>query len=225
MMAAMGGIGYHWRAARYRNDLWGEYRVQIAQWLAQWKQIHRDILLIGPSAGYSLPKEFLSRYEKIWVCEVDVFARILFRQRFSVINRPVEFVKDLPSFFKIPRPVDVLFCNILGQLAVTAKSARHLLNQLPANSHFASYHDLFSFHGKYQWRSHGLHVEGEVSEQELLHRFLQFHKEDGKEKNDEIVLEDHGLLNFFPPSKRRILHWEIVPNRHHLIECVSSNTF
>ncbi len=217
MNSSVGGLGYHLRAARYRNDLWRSYRSHIGLWLMQWEQRHHEVLLVGPSAGYSLSKLFLSRYHTIWVCEVDILGRILLRKRFPQHN--IQFVKDLSVVLSYAHNIDILFCNVLGQLTLKGQSPQDLIKLLPKKSYFASYHDLFSFEGRFNWIQESIEVAGAVDETKLLSQFLK------PESHHEIRLEDHRTQNIFPASKRQIIHWEIIPNRHHLIECVSSNSF
>lgn len=210
-----GGIGYHFRAAKYSENLWDAYRANLNLWLSDWPQKNPSLLLVGPSAGYSLDEKFLRRYKKIYVSEPDPMARILLRRRFS--NLSMETIGG--DFIFSNRPFldgDILFCNMLGQLRLKQESITKLLEKLNAKN-FASYHDLFSFNGNFHWRSEKISVGGEINEDHLFSLFIQ-------SQSQELTIEDHGLLNVFPSQSRLVLHWEIVPNRHHLIECVSSNS-
>ncbi|OQW53684.1 MAG: hypothetical protein A4S09_07205 [Proteobacteria bacterium SG_bin7] len=212
-----GGIGYHFRAVKYSEKLWDAFKANLGLWLRDWEQKNSSLLLIGPSAGYSLNENFLRRYKKVYINEPDILARMLFRRRFLNLN--IENVHGEFIFSGKPFPdSDILFCNVLGQLRLGQESLAKLMVRLDSKN-FASYHDLFSFRGSFQWLSERVYAGPKVNEAHLLSHFIQFTKE------RELIVEDHGLLNFFPSRSRLILHWEVVPGRHHLIECVSSNSF
>jgi hypothetical protein len=221
----IGGLGYHFRAAKFAQSHWQNYCNGVAGWLPSWKQKSSDLLLVGPSAGYSLNSTFLERYQKIWLSEPDVLARLLLRRRFSKVNFATiraDVLDDLSAY----KNCDILFCNILGQLPLVKKFAQKEFAQkalvselLTSGINFASYHDLFSFSGKFAFKKARVDVAGKVDETALLLEFLRL------SQTQEITIEDHGLINVFPAACRTILHWEIIPNRHHLIECVSSNSF
>lgn len=212
-----GGIGYHLRAAKYSEKLWDSFKCNLGFWLQNWEQKNSSLLLVGPSAGYSLSEKFLSRYQKIYVSEPDLIARILFRRRFVKLN--IETIRD--DFISGNKPFpesDILFCNLLGQLRLAPDAMVKLLTRLRGKN-FATYHDLFSFNGSFHWLSEKIDAGAKINEADLFSLFIST-------KNlHELIVEDHGLLNFFPSRSRLVLHWEIVPGRHHLIECVSSHSF
>ncbi len=225
MQFSTGGVGYHWRAWRFKDPLWQNYLDNIAQWLINWEQRNDQILLIGPSAGYSLPLPFLQRYKQVLVNDIDPLARILFRRRFNDLN-----IKSISEnligdngkkLIKLchSRPMDILFCNILGQITAMKKPVGALIKNLPTNINYASYHDLFSFTGNYHWLCERLDLSENLSGEEIIKKFLQL------SGNPLIEIEDHGISTVFSQREKTLIHWEIAPNRHHLIECVSSNSF
>jgi hypothetical protein len=76
---AAGGLSYHWLALRYQKKLWRPFHSELAKLLKTWEPKSGDLVLVGPSAGYSLPTDFLRRFTKVLVNDVDPVARSLFR--------------------------------------------------------------------------------------------------------------------------------------------------
>lgn len=64
-LSPSGGLTYHLRALRWRRRLWAPFRAQVAAWLAAWQPPCSELLLLGPSAGYTLDPAFLSRFAAI----------------------------------------------------------------------------------------------------------------------------------------------------------------
>ena len=115
---ASGGLGYHWRAWRYRQHRWAPFHEAVAGWLEAWTPPARTLVLVGPSGGYALNARFLSRFEQHVVLEPDPLARLLLRRRFpgfawrferadvfhdpAALNRlGIEAVRDLASSYAI----------------------------------------------------------------------------------------------------------------------------
>src|SRR6185369_11877942 len=66
---AAGGINYHLRARRYAKKLWEPFRWSIGEWLLGWAPPERNLLLVGPSAGYNLQPFLFERFERVIVLE------------------------------------------------------------------------------------------------------------------------------------------------------------
>lgn len=81
-LSPSGGLTYHLRALRWRRRLWTPFRAQVAAWLAAWQPPCSELLLLGPSAGYTLDPAFLSRFAAIHAVEPDPLAHWLLRRRF-----------------------------------------------------------------------------------------------------------------------------------------------
>jgi hypothetical protein len=79
LMSYSGGLLYHWRARRHAGGLWTSHREGVRHWLEAWRPRARHLVLIGPSGGYSLPAEWLARFETITVVDPDPVARLLWR--------------------------------------------------------------------------------------------------------------------------------------------------
>ena len=77
---ASGGVLYHWRALRSARR-WAPFRDAVATWLNAWAPVQTELVLIGPSAGHTLPTAWLKRFEHIHAYDLDPLAPPLFRLR------------------------------------------------------------------------------------------------------------------------------------------------
>lgn len=159
-----GGLLYHWRARR-QSGRWDPFRKELAEWLAGWNIPKQELILIGPSAGYTLPTGWLTGFSKITAYDLDPLAPWLFSR-----NHPgahVQFKKInlfwqggclslLPLRELITRHPrsPILFTNVLGQVLLEGRASdfewsvflrglRALLN----NHRWASYHDRLTHEG------------------------------------------------------------------------------
>ena len=159
-----GGLSYHLRA-RLNRARWEPFAQQVAKWLRTWDVTGPELVLIGPSGGYSLSDEFLGRFTKIDAYDLDPLAHFFFRGRhpharvrfhrrdvFSHNNRIN--LSPLREVLAGHPAAAILFCNVLGQLpleiAATENELVHnLLNlkKLLEGRRWASYHDRFSDRG------------------------------------------------------------------------------
>ena len=133
------GLIYHWRALRYRR-LWQPFRQAVEGWLHDWippelSAKYSMLVLIGPSAGYTLPEPFVMQFANIVAVDPDPAAALLFQARF---RRPVQWVFDdffdlaakrpspqkLLSLFSVYPNAAFLFCNIIGQLPITLRERK-----------------------------------------------------------------------------------------------------
>ena len=142
---------YHYRSLRYGKRLWGSHQVKVASFLNDWNPKGDELLLFGPSGGYSLPEAFIRKFSKIIAVEPDPVARLVFEKRFQVkpewVKQPVQFNHrdDLARFAPFTGPV--LFCNVLGQIPMkNTSSFRRVLHPFLEGRSFASYHDAMSGH-------------------------------------------------------------------------------
>jgi hypothetical protein len=165
MFSPSGGILYHLRAWR-RQRLWRSFTVEVAEWLRDWPLRRDHLLLIGPSAGYTLPLAWLNSFARIDAYDIDPFAGWLLKRRLpkAKFHRADMFwqngalstapLKEALAFHRRAHPgatVCTLFSNVLGQVrlerAVTDPEwdrflveLRQTLTELP----WASYHDLYT---------------------------------------------------------------------------------
>lgn len=163
-MNPSGGLAWHWRAWRRQQD-WAPTRAAIAQWLGSYTPQSRHLLLLGPSAGWMLPTDWLRRFESVTAVDFDPWARRLFalrhgRQLTSAGVRWRYLTQDalstLPALLAEQPEACVLFDNLLGQLrfhagelASTADTAAiearlQALTQLLGGREWGSVHDLVS---------------------------------------------------------------------------------
>lgn len=163
-----GGLSYHWIANRRASREWRTFRTHVAGWIQEWRQSIpknlTELVVFGPSGGYTLPLRDLNSFTKITFIEPDPVARFFLSRKMGSKN--VEFVSDdkiLPWFSDEPgvfeKFVDdhphaaFLFSNLLGQIPLLV-SKTHLASQNQAAQDeflnalegraWASYHDLFS---------------------------------------------------------------------------------
>ena len=128
-----------------------------------------ELIIFGPSAGWTLSEKFLAKFSKVICVEPDPFARLLFRLRFRKMK--VEFDKRsdrLPWFAKDRSPktigrgteellakypnAAILFSNLLGQVQLLMEKPNASFNERAQNSllsalagrAWASYHDVVS---------------------------------------------------------------------------------
>jgi len=161
MLRPSGGALYHLRALT-RQALWRDFSRQIAEWLDQWQTPTEELILIGPSGGYTLPTPWLRSFKKITAYDIDPLAPWFFHRQHRLPN--VKFIKqDLfwqknklslahLSEIRSRNPhASVLFCNVLGQIPLEGEvneagwqSYLNHLRGLLEGWRWASYHDLFT---------------------------------------------------------------------------------
>ena len=216
-----GGLFWHLRAVVARKSLWSPFRSQLEDWLAGWSPPTRNLLLVGPSAGWCLPDSFLTRFDHLHAVDIDPAAPSFFRLLHGGALRSagVSLTWSRRDFFADPAGVlaahpdaAVLFCNVAGQrcvqvrdpLAVEAELAG--LQRLLHGHNWASFHDLLSARtmASPPARSLSRHMGG----RELL---------SGYGLGGEWF--DHLTGQLLPPSAARlILPWRFKRGRLHLIE-------
>lgn len=206
-----GSLVYHWRAWRYRDTLWRPFRHRVDAWLAQWHPTPGHLVLIGPSAGYTLSPSFLGRFQRISVLEPDRLARHLLQRRFPAIHfdfhpaltRPESLLESFPE-------AAYLFCNVLGQ-AWTGAEESHWHRSLEASlagQAWASYHDVVST-GRRPDSIDAIDLPAMVPFDDLLGRFWL---------HGDLTVDDHGTFGLFAELPRRYALWQLTPGRFHLIE-------
>ena len=142
-------VFYHYRYLRYGKRLWEPHQAKVKRFLDEWNPKASELLLFGPSGGYSLPKEFLEKFSSIIAVEPDPIARSVFENRFGIkphwIKRAVRLDRadDLKEFSSFSGAI--LFCNVLGQVPMkTASPFRRALLPFLEGKSWASYHDAMS---------------------------------------------------------------------------------
>lgn len=208
-----GGIRWHLRALRYRAHHWGPFIATVARWLAAWQPPTDKLLLVGPSAGWTLPPGFIARFAQVTVLEPDPLARWRFIHHF----RPAGLrVADLDLF--APGGLDaltdyadhaILFANLLGQLAPAEQPAAWCahLHQALAPFHWSSYHDLCTTRRPPTQR-HPCRFGGDDALETVLAAFW---------RGGSLEIIDHGTLGLAGGDAFEAVPWTLTPHQHHLV--------
>ena len=206
-----GGLVYHWRAWRHTSTCWQPYLNTVREWLDEWHPENDHLVLVGPSAGYSLSQGFLARFERISVLEPDPLARRLLKRHFPTI--PFRFQPAMASLRNLPLAYPdaaILFCNLLGQDWGPAAETNwhHALVSAMAGRSWASYHDLISS-TTVPDEFGPVTLPGALSLEDITSRF--WHRA-------ELTATDHGTYGILPNLPRQLAVWRLTPSQYHLVE-------
>jgi hypothetical protein len=224
-----GGVVYHLRALKYSSRLWQPFRLQLETWLQGWNPPEKRLVLIGPSAGYSLNRAWLSRFDEIICLDPDRLAKTLFIARL----RPHKLIWSLENYLELKTPKEqmqgfgkfiesysdsaVLFSNFLGQLHLMTDTWpwKTGVTQILNGHSWASYHDRVSgplppkFTPPYR-------STARLSDALIIEKLYSTPPED-------VELIDHDTDGFFPKAREHTyLTWQLRPHWYHLIEAVHS---
>lgn len=199
-----GGLRYHLRSRRYAG-LWGPFQSEIAKWLNDWEPDYSHLLLLGPSAAYTLPTAWLKKFTRIDAYDLDPLAPWIFRFNHPGVSvqfhRKNLFWQDgvlstgaLTEILREHPKASILFSNILGQVLLEGHASERewsdfllrLRHRLQYRS-WASYHDLFT------------HEDGAVIDHLMRGEWSQ------------------GL-------ESRQFVWQLTPDSRHIIEGVSQKS-
>ena len=149
-MSRSGGIPYHLKAMLYRKSRWGVHERETAAFLERWNPPEKELLLIGPSGGYSLPRAWLGHFDRVLAYEPDLLARKIFERRHGVkplwLGRYFPFGK--PGAFQPFGASAVLFSNLLGQIEIrNVRKFGNWLSEELKERNWASFHDALSGYG------------------------------------------------------------------------------
>lgn len=211
-----GGLNWHLRALARRGKLWRPFRDELATFLARWQPMTRTLILAGPSAGWCLPSEFLTRFDRIMAVDPDPWAQLLFR-RLHPEARVGAWLKG--DFFGVAADLlaaepdaAILFCNMLGQLRFAGRDAAETdqliagIAPLLAGRSWASFHELLS--GETDNNPRCLSLAGRPHHEALL-----------KQLGLAGEWLDHAASHVLPQTMpREIVPWRFAPGRVHLVE-------
>jgi hypothetical protein len=153
-----GGWLWHMRAF-FRRRQWRPTTELIAGWLDGVQPSHRELLLIGGSAGWMMSSRWLQQFERIVLIDIDRYAPALFRWNHGRALRQsstrLEFLqrdglRDLEALLSAYPNASIFFDNVLGQHVYRVPDfdqAERELNQMAqrlAGRDWGSLHDLFS---------------------------------------------------------------------------------
>jgi len=218
-MIRSGGLFYHLRALRFRRRFWESHQSGVKAFLDSWNPTAKSLTLIGTSAGYSLPTEWLNRFESITAYEPDGMARFLFERIHGLKPKWIKYRFPFHGADPIARlPKDgsaVLFCNVLGQIEIpnTHRLQRSLELHL-SDREWASYHDALSGEG----------IEFDLEDvgpgRALLPQMKEWVYVRSRTRG-EIQINAHHAPDLFKTTKAlvfRYWQWRITPAQTHLIE-------
>ena len=129
-MSLTGGWQWHWRAWRSQKR-WAPAVAQISDWLLAQDMPRRQLVLIGGSAGWMLPTEWLTQFEEVHAWDIDPLAAPLFRWRHGqALKREStrlnlhtgDGLAQLDEWTRILPTAFFWFDNVLGQLRFTDPS-------------------------------------------------------------------------------------------------------
>jgi len=233
VLNSSGGLHYHLKALRYRRKLWQPYLKAVENWLGGLKIEERDLLVIGPSGGYSLPQEFLFQFDSIEAVDPDPVASWIFRSRFSK-GPPIgwhrdhffdfdsmrKYLNQFPNHF-------ILFANLLGQLRFIHPELldenfhsrwKKELNLILDNRSWASFHDRLSGSLPPLIKNVGPVRSPPLSNKELV--ALYYRPRSSQQKKSTLL--DHLTAQVLEADKSHYFSWEITPGYFHLIEAIQS---
>lgn len=216
-----GGPFWHARALWRRTRLWNGFRHDLKTWLSEWRVRAQELVLIGPSAGWCLPEDFLRGFSIIHAMDPDPFAPVLFRLNHTSVRmgdwRRGDFFVEGDDFLTRYSGAAVLFCNILGQrryvnrdIASVEQEMQGLKTRLRAHE-WASFHDFLSGDGLVDHSAKrlvsALDPESVLSSFGLSGEWL-----------------DHLTGDVLPRTQTRLMiPWQFAPGRLHLVEAGYGN--
>ena len=153
-----GGLSWHLTAWRSQNR-WQTTVHHLDAFLAQVEPHAPHLLLIGASAGWMMPPNWLSRFERIDAFDIDPLAARLFNWRHGshlkqhgvhVTHHRQDALATLPALLHRHPHACVWFDNVLGQHRFRVRDVTRAEKELGAlkvileGRSWGSVHDLFS---------------------------------------------------------------------------------
>ena len=211
-----GGLIYHLRALRHRRGRWAPFHAVVAGWLAGWQPGRRELLIVGPSAGYALPAGFLARFDAVTALEPDPLARRLLARRRDAAGLRFGRLDSLTGADGLARlaaahpHAAVLFSNVLGQVDAPDQDWATLLARHLGGHAWASYHDVISTSVP-PLRTTACTVEAPETLPATLARFWG---------GGQLEVADHRTFRLAGGGPCHYAVWPITPGRWHLVEWV-----
>ncbi|THF61944.1 hypothetical protein E6C76_20025 [Pseudothauera nasutitermitis] len=210
-----GGLGYHLRAWRFRHTLWAPFVAAARAWQRAWTPPADELVIVGPSAGYTLDADFLARFGTVHALEPDPLARWLLARRFPAVRWCVGTLDCLadahgPAALAADWPrAAVLFSNVLGQALEPSllPAWRQAAGEALRAHHWASYHDALSAGHAPQCLA-SLPDPAATPDTAALARAL-WHGA------PEVI--DHDTFGL-APQNRQLACWRITPRRWQIVE-------
>lgn len=209
-----GGLRYHLRALS-RRRAWAPFSAQVARWLAAWAPGREQLVLVGPSAGYTIPIGYLLCWRQVVALEPDPLARWLLSRRrdaAALSFARLDAIAGRAGLLGLQESwptAAVLFCNVLGQVAAPeGASWGALLAELLGDRPWASYHDVLST-GRAPTVPTAHHVDAPPTLEALVQHFFGA---------GVIELVDHQTLGLGGAGPHAYVPWALSARQHHLVE-------
>lgn len=228
VVSKSGGWAYH-RKHALNFKKWRSFQRHINLWLHTKLTPHSQgpLLLVGPSAGYSLSDEFLSCFAQINAVELDPLSPLIWKiqhkEKIKAWANTNYFQFDNP-FSRIRQDYPehrILFCNLLGQLAYDPQFnttlAENWASDLRSLQNWLSYHDLYSLHGSEPILSKfALEFREPLQRADLTAQLLAW--------TQKLEVLDHRTQEFIPEtSQNKYFLWRIDKNSLHIVEGTSNS--
>ncbi|GAA5176466.1 hypothetical protein GCM10025771_11240 [Niveibacterium umoris] len=218
LMHTSGGLRWHLTALRRRAREWSAFRNTLAHWLDAWRPPCARLLLIGPSAGWTLPDALFTRFDEIRVLEPDPLARLALARRIASPRLHFDTLDvfapgGLATLRTQYADHAVLFCNLLGQVAPDGDNAAWYagLRQALAGLHWASWHDIASSARPVD--RHGVQtIAAGTPFDALIAHFWQ---------GGTIEVTDHGSFALAHGEAFACTDWPLRDDQHHLVGWIS----
>lgn len=225
-----GGLSYHLKALRRADGAWRPFRASVRGFLeSTWAPPEKDLIVFGPSAAWTLPLDWLARFDRVIAVEPDPLARLLLARR---LPDRLEFDSSparLPWFAVGKREeglreilarspgAAVLFSNVLGQVRTLAtldddvdRECRRLFSKALEGRNWASYHDVLSSTAGFKSPFPEFPPK-RISAEDLARHY--FSETDEIADHDTLWLSEDRRLDFAP--------WALQAGANHLIGFVS----
>lgn len=209
-----GGLIYHLRALRHRHQRWAPFHAAVAAWLNDWQPARRQLVIVGPSAGYALPLGFFARFDSVVALEPDPLARWRLGRRPDATKLQFDTLDCLNSpdglghlAARFPDAA-VLFSNVLGQVTAPLEDWSSLLKRHLSTQPWASYHDVISTRSAPRPAAPAS-VQTDTDLPTLLARFWL---------DQELEIVDHGTFRLGGRGPFSYALWPIIVGRWHLVE-------
>ncbi|MES2962767.1 MAG: hypothetical protein V4760_02680 [Bdellovibrionota bacterium] len=230
-----GGLSYHFKALRHANTRWEPFRACVRDFLEKkWAPSQRELVIVGPSAGWTLPLDWLARFDHVVAVEPDPIAALLLTLRFPRGSTTLEIdssperlpwfnadrARALPALLEAHPRAAILFANVMGQIPLLVgekfeddASCRRLFLEALEGREWASYHDVLStgaaFRNPFPVATPALELES------IAHHYFL-----GDLQGDAAVV-DHETLWLSENRNTSFAPWAFEPGRNHLIAFVS----
>jgi hypothetical protein len=236
-----GGLRYHVRALA-SGRRWAPFRASLAEWLGGFEPGVPRAVLVGPSAGYTLPDAFLRRFTAITVLEPDPIAGFLLTRRLrrlGVAELRLEQKDQLILPLLTGRPglvetlrsdprVCLIFGNLLGQ-------TRFLLPEPEFERFKAAFRErIWPLLKGRSWLAFHDRLSGDLAPSFKTPFLANARLDDAAVLRElyppghpgaPVELFDHRSDGFFPSQlPHHYFTWQIDRRRYHLIEGVASSS-